>query len=158
VIWPDFTVLPTKENPTLSIFSVEPEKQINVGGYQVTAVKVNHAFDAMGYIIDNGKCAVLFSGDTGPTDRIWEIAHGIKNLKAIFTEVSFPNRLQHIALISDHHTAETMSLEMAKMPSGVQVILTHMKPNYCDEVKREVKNLSDPRITVLEKDGLIFNF
>lgn len=158
IIWPDFTVLPNKKNPTMTIHSIEAETALQVGKYRVMGVKVNHQHDAMGYIIDDGKCAVLFTGDTGPTDRIWEVAKGIKNLKAIFTEVSFPNRMQKVAELSEHHTSESMKKELPKMPSDVTIVLTHLKPNYRDEVAREIESLGDPRIRILEKDGQVFTF
>jgi ribonuclease BN (tRNA processing enzyme) len=158
IIWPDFTVLPNAQNPTMSIFSVEAEKTFTLDKYQVTGVKVNHAHDAMGFIIDDGKSAVLFSGDTGPTERIWEVAKTIKNLKAIFTEVSFPNSMQKVADLSDHHTSASMEHEITKMPANVPIILTHLKPNYRDKIEIEVKLLANPRVRVLEKDGEDFQF
>ncbi|HXH75171.1 MAG TPA: 3',5'-cyclic-nucleotide phosphodiesterase [Bacteriovoracaceae bacterium] len=158
IIWPDFTKLPTEEKPTMRIHPVEPEVPFKISNYQVTPVRVNHAHDALGYIIDDGKSCVLFTGDTGPTERIWEFAKGIKNLKAIFTEVSFPNKLQRVADLSDHHTSDSMKKELLKMPKDVTIILTHLKPNYRELVAQEIRSLGDPRIRVLERDGETFNF
>lgn len=158
IIWPDFTAIPNRTNPTMKMHSVEAEKQFKVGKYKVTGVKVNHQYDAMGYIIDDGDCSVLFTGDTGPTERIWEVAKGIKNLKGVFTEVSFPNSMQKVADLSLHHTSESMRKELSKMPSDVTIVLTHLKPNYRDELVREIESLGDPRIRILQKDGQSFNF
>jgi ribonuclease BN (tRNA processing enzyme) len=158
VIWPDFTKLPSAERPTIRFTEITPEKVFKVAGYEITPVKVKHALDAMGYIVNDGKVAVLFSGDTGPTDRIWEIARQVKNLKAIFTEVSFPNFLQQVADASEHHTANTMKAELVKMPKDVPVILTHLKPNYQKQVFQEIKSLGDSRIHVLERDGELFSY
>lgn len=158
IIWPDFSALPSLEKPTIIFNAIDPEKPFTVGGYKVTAVKVKHAHDAMGYIIDDGTSAVLFTGDTGPTDRIWEVAHKIPNLKAIFTEVSFPNSLENVAELSDHHTSSTMKAELQKMPKNVTIILTHLKPNFRDQVVKEIRALGDSRIRTLEKDGQSFEF
>ena len=142
----------------MKIETKEPEKKFVVGGYEVTPIKVNHPDDAMGYIIESQGSAVLFTLDTGPTERIWEIAHQTKNLKAIFTEVSFPNSLQKIADLSYHHTTQSMKAEILKMPAGIPIILTHLKPNYREEILKELKSWGESRITVLEKDGAVFNF
>lgn len=158
IIWPDFSVLPTPEKPTMKFHAIGPEKTLKIAHYEVTPVRVNHAHDAMGYVIDDGTSAVIFTGDTGPTERIWEVAKSVKNLKAIFTEVSFPNSLQTVADVSDHHTSASIFQELKKMPKDVIVVLTHLKPNYRDQVAKEVESLGDPRIRVLEKDGQIFNF
>ena len=157
-IWPDFTQLPTEKNPTMRINAIEPEKTFLLDGFEITPVPVTHPNNAMGFIISNSKSTVLFTADTGPTERIWEMAAKLKNLKAIFTEVSFPNHLQKVADISDHHTPKTMKLEMAKMPKDIPIVLTHLKPNYRQEIMAEIAGWNDARIKVLEKDGEVFNF
>jgi ribonuclease BN (tRNA processing enzyme) len=158
VVWPDFTILPTPEKPTIIINAIEEEKKIQINDYYVTPVKVKHAHDAMGFIIESEESAVLFTLDTGPTEKIWQFAREIKNLKAIFTEVSFPNRLSDVAEVSEHHTPESMKKEMVKMPKLIPIILTHLKPNYYEEIVKEVNELNDSRIHVLSKDGEIFHF
>jgi ribonuclease BN (tRNA processing enzyme) len=158
VVWPDFTKLPNSENPTMVIHSLQEENELTLGEYKVLAVKVKHAHDAMGFIIEKGDSAVLFTSDTGPTERIWSVAKAQKNLKAIFTEVSFPNELQKVADISDHHTPFSIQKELQKMPSGIPVILTHLKPHYRDSILKEMKGIGEGRVRVLEKDGEVFNF
>ena len=97
-IWPDFTILPSEKNPTIQINAIEPEEPFILNDYTITAVKVQHPNDAMGFIVEHEGKAVLFTVDTAATERIWEIAKGIKNLKAIFTDVSFPNSLKSVAI------------------------------------------------------------
>jgi ribonuclease BN (tRNA processing enzyme) len=158
IIWPDFTKLPTAENPTMSIHAISPEVEITLGDYHITPVKVTHALDAMGFIIEKNDSAVLFTLDTGPTERIWELARKKKNLKAIFTEVSFPNVLAKVAEVSEHHTPASLKAEMIKMPPNVPIILTHLKPNYRTNIISELEKFNDQRLRVLEKDGEIFHF
>lgn len=158
IIWPDFTVLPSKGNPTMVINSIKPEEVIELSGYKIIPVKVNHPLDAMGYIIENESTSVLFTLDTKATDRIWEIAHGVKNLKAIFSEISFPNELQNVADLSYHHTPDSMKEEIKKMPKGIPIILSHLKPNYRESILSQIKHMNEDRIHVLENDGQVFNF
>jgi ribonuclease BN (tRNA processing enzyme) len=158
IIWPDFTVLPNAEQPTMEIHSIEEEKVLKLGEYTITPIKVNHPLDTMGFIIEKGNTSVLFTLDTGPTERIWEVARGVKNLKAIFTEVSFPNSLSKVAVLSDHHTPHTIGEEIKKMPENVPVILTHLKPNYRTDILSEIEKLKEDRIRVLENDGEVFEF
>jgi 3'-phosphoadenosine 5'-phosphosulfate sulfotransferase (PAPS reductase)/FAD synthetase len=110
------------------------------------------------FIGQNQLPITVFTLDTGPTDRIWEIARKIKNLKAIFTEVSFPNSLEKVAEVSDHHTANSLKFEMKKMPELIPVILTHLKPSYRDIILKEIQEMKEDRIRVLNRDGEIFNF
>ncbi|MGE3608165.1 MAG: MBL fold metallo-hydrolase [Bacteriovoracaceae bacterium] len=158
MIWPDFTALPTPKNPTMEFHAVEPEKEFHLGDYAIRGIKVKHQNDAMGFIIEKDNASVLFTVDTGPTERIWEIAHTVKNLRAIFTEVSFPNELQKVADLSDHHTPQSLNAEIGKMPGHVPIILTHLKPNFRDKIITELDAIGNKRIHVLEKDGEVFNY
>lgn len=157
-IWPDFTILPNATNPTLVINSIGSEQTFKLEGYSITPVKVQHPNDAMGFIIEKANTAILFTMDTAATDRIWEVAREHKNIKAIFTEVSFPNTLKGVAKASDHHTPNTMKVEIQKMPPEVPIILTHLKPNFRDVILEELVLLNEKRLRVLEKDGEVFEF
>lgn len=158
VLWPDFSVLPSVDEPTVHFNDLAPEKTVKIGDYEITPVPVSHPNDAMGFIIEKDRKAILFTVDTGPTERIWELGKRNKNIKAIFTEVSFPNSLQKVATLSDHHTARTLQQELGKMPADVPVILTHLKPAFTERIMNEVNELGEPRLRVLQRDGEIFNF
>lgn len=157
-IWPDFSVLPTKENPTLTFNELEKEVEVQLGDYKVTPIHVEHPGDAYGFIITKDDVSVLFTQDTKATDRIWEVAKKYSNLKAIFTEVSFPNKLQNVADISDHHTPSTMKEELKKMPADIPVYLGHLKPNYQEELIQEITDLQEPRLHIMYADDVRFTF
>jgi ribonuclease BN (tRNA processing enzyme) len=157
-IWPDFSKIPSLDNPTIRLTPIEPQKPMRVGPYTVTPVKVQHPNDALGYILESSQTCLVFTLDTGPTEKIWEIAKSKKNLKAIFTEVSFPNHLQKVANLSDHHTPQTLAQEISKMPKDVPIILTHFKPNFKEQLRLEIEALNEPRLTLLESDGMVFHF
>lgn len=157
-IWPDFSILPSKENPTMNFNEVESEKVLQLGDYKVIPVHVKHPGDAMGFIIEKEDTAILFTQDTAATERIWEIAHTIKNLKAIFTEVSFPNSLQKISDLSDHHTPNTMREELKKMPKDIPVYLGHLKPNYQEELIQEITDLGESRLHIMYADDVRYTF
>lgn len=149
VIWPDFTALPSKENPTLRIHDIKPLMQLVLGDYRIMPIPVNHSTGALGFIIERKNASVVFTQDTGPTDKIWEYAHDIKNLKAIFTEVSFPNSMEKVAVASQHHTPASMKEEIKKMPKDVPIFLGHLKPNFQSQLFKEIAEIGDERITIL---------
>ena len=158
IIWPDFSVLPTKDKPTISFNEIAAEKELVLGDYKVMPVHVTHPGDAMGFIVEKGDVAILFTQDTKATDRIWQIGKKYKNLKAIFCEVSFPNHLQNVADLSDHHTPNTMKEELKKMPPKVPVYLGHLKPNYQEQLIQEITDLQEPRLHIMYADDVRYNF
>lgn len=158
IIWPDFSTLPTKENPTLRFHDLTDETPITLGDYKILPVRVNHPGDALGFIVEKGNTAIVFTQDTGPTERIWELAKGYKNLKAIFTEVSFPNKLEQVAIDSQHHTPLTMKKEIEKMPPDVPIFLGHLKPNYQPLLFQEIEEIGCERISLLGSDDTSYVF
>lgn len=157
-IWPDFSELPNKDNPTIVFNNIKSEELLTLGDYKVTPVHVTHPCDALGFIVEKGDVAIAFTQDTKATDRIWEVAKSFKNLKAIFTEVSFPNKLQTVADLSDHHTPQSMYREIPKMPKEVPIYLGHLKPNYQEELIKEINDLHEPRIHIMYADDVRYSF
>lgn len=158
VIWPDFSTLPSKEKPTMRFHIIEPEKSFQLGNYKITPVEVNHPGNALGFIIEKKNSSILFTQDTGPTDRIWDIGQKVENLRAIFTEVSFPNNLKQVAIDSYHHTPQTLSYEIPKMPKDVPIFLGHLKPNFQDQLYKEIEEIGCDRISLLGSDDTSYVF
>lgn len=162
VIWPDFSILPSKENPTINFNCIESEKQLTLGDYKVMPVHVNHPVlennQSMGFIVEKDDVAILFTQDTMATDRIWEVSKKYTNLKAIFTEVSFPNRLSNIADISFHHSPKSIKEELKKMPKDIPIYLGHLKPNYQEELIQEITDLGESRLHIMYADDVRYNF
>ncbi|OUR94876.1 hypothetical protein A9Q84_17360 [Halobacteriovorax marinus] len=157
-IWPDFTKLPNESNPTLRFNELPPEVPVQIGDYTVTTIRVNHPGPGHGFIIEKKNSCIVFTQDTGPTEKIWEIAKTKKNLKAIFTEVSFPNSLMQIAIDSQHHTPSTMEEEIKKMPADVPIFLGHLKPNFQDQLFKEIDQIGSDRVSVLGSDDTSYVF
>jgi ribonuclease BN (tRNA processing enzyme) len=115
---------------------------------RVTPVAVNHVVPTLAYVVDDGVSAVIFAADSGPTTRLWEVAHHTPGLRAVFLEASFPNSLKGLAEVSLHLTAEMFGGEAAKIPPGVKVIAVHIKVRYREEVIRELHSLRLPNMEI----------
>jgi ribonuclease BN (tRNA processing enzyme) len=149
-MWPDFIALSQNMPPFLDVFSVKAEEPVHADGLRITPVAVNHVVPTFGYVVSDGTAAVIFGGDSGPTERIWEIAHETAGLRAIFLEACFPNSMTQLAEVSLHMTPEMVSREIVKMPSSVTIIAVHIKVRYRDEVIRELNALNIPRLVIGE--------
>lgn len=158
LIWPDFSKLPSKEAPTLRYNTIVPEVMLTLGDYKIMPVAVNHPCGAMGFIVEKKNSALLFTQDTGPTTRIWELAKNFPHLKAIFTEVSFPNSLIQIAIDSQHHTPNSFKAEIPKMPKDIPIFLGHLKPNHQDQLFQEIRSINEERLTMLGSDDTTYVF
>jgi ribonuclease BN (tRNA processing enzyme) len=154
VIWPDFIALSRNMPPFLRMCPIESEVPVQAAGLRITPVPVNHVVPTFGYVISDANSAIIFGADSGPTDRIWQVAHQTPNLRAVFLEACFSNSLTSLAKASLHLTADMFGGEVAKIPAGVKIIAIHIKVRYRDQVIRELESLGLPNLEIgqCEKD------
>jgi ribonuclease BN (tRNA processing enzyme) len=151
-VWPDFSRLPSRKNPTVVYRAIAPGRPFAAGAARFTPLPVDHIVPAYGYLVQNAGASVLFSGDTMPTTSLWRHAATASKLKAIFLEVSFSDSQAEVARASCHLTPRLVAAELAKAPPRVPVYLYHMKPPSLSRIRREVAALDEPRLRLLESE------
>ncbi|MCG8462387.1 MAG: 3',5'-cyclic-nucleotide phosphodiesterase [Holophagales bacterium] len=155
--WPDFTRLPNHLLPAVRFNELKDEVPFELDGVRFTPIPVDHVVPTHGFLIEQGGKAVLWSSDTGPTTRLWEVANNTPSLQAVCVEVSFDNSLQHIADVSYHLTPGTLEAELRKLEPKVPILLHHLKPPCVEAIREEVKQLKNPDIDFLEQ-GKVYRF
>lgn len=149
-LWPDFTRLPEPAAPILRFQGLPEEEVVEFEGLRVTAVPVDHTVPAAGFIVHDGTDGFVFSGDTGPTHRLWAAARKVPGLRAVIVEAAFPDRLRDLARISGHLTPRLLQREREKMPDA-PLWIYHIKPGLYDETVEELSRL-DGEIHILQHD------
>lgn len=161
VIWPDFSKVSLREKggeALLRFSPLGPDMKRDLGGVSVTAFPVNHPGHAVGYLLDDGINQVLFTGDTGPCPRIWEVANASPRLKAIFTEISFPSRMDRLARVSGHYTLDQLAADVVNLKAtNIPVYISHFKPLYMRELMDEFHRRAPPHLKLMH-EGDEFNF
>lgn len=156
VIFPDFTTLPTPETAPLAYHPFDDEKTFTCDRLEVTAVRVNHIVPATGFIIREGDTALLYSGDTSETQRIWEVAAKEPRLKAVFIETSFPNDCHELARVTGHLTPDMLAREFVKIGRpDLPLYIYHLKPSFRSVITAELTRLNLPNLSVLEEGQLV---
>ncbi|MFI5301714.1 MAG: MBL fold metallo-hydrolase [Polyangiales bacterium] len=148
LLWPDFAKLPSPQTPTILYQTLALERATRVAGFDVTAIAVSHSIECSAFLVRRpGEGSLLYSGDTGPTERLWEVlATEGHDLRALMLEVSFPDTHAWLASVSGHHTPATLSAELAKFARirDVPTLLYHIKPVFQAEVERALGKLTNP--------------
>jgi ribonuclease BN (tRNA processing enzyme) len=149
-IWPDFTQIPTPDRPVMRYRDIGTEEPYEINGYTILATEVHHAVPAYGYIISSAASdCLVYTGDTGPTWRIWQRMEG-RNIKALIIEVSFPNEMEQLALTSGHLTPALLGAEISKMPVKPDTIyITHLKPFYRKQIEEQLAQLHGVDVVLL---------
>lgn len=157
VIWPDFLRIPSVEKPVMVFEPLELEVRYPLGDFFVTAVGVSHSVETVGYIIEFEGGTVVFAGDTGPTERLWEMARSRRDLRAVFIETSFHDRWRDLAALSGHLTPSCLDAELKKLGDHApDIYLFHMKPlDDLGLIKESVGRIRNRNIKILEDGEVI---
>ena len=157
-IWPDFTAIPSEQKPILKLVPIEEGVEYSFSDLKVKAINVSHTVNAVGYIVKDDLGCLIYSGDTGPTEKIWKVSQEFKNLKAVIIETSFPNRMEEMATRLGHLTASTLAEEIKKFTrDNLNIYIYHIKPQYIDEIREEISAIKSPFVKILEI-GDVINF
>ena len=138
-LYPNFLERPP-ENPTIKFTVMEPHQTVQIGGYSILAVTVNHVVPTVGYQITSpdGK-VVFYTGDTGPgLADCWQ--HIAPQLLII--EVTAPNKYQAAYQKNGHLTPSLLKQELISFQEikGYlpEVVVVHMQPDLEKEIEAEI--------------------
>ena len=151
-LWPDFSRIPGG-SPTVVFQPLRPGKTSEVCGLSVKPVRVDHTVEAAALLVSDGNGTLAYSGDTGPTDGLWEALREEKNLTALIMEVAFPNEQNRLAHDSGHHTPESLEKELKKLSPkqrDVPVLLFHIKPVFQRVVEKQLAAIKARNNTILQ--------
>jgi len=143
-IWPDFTKINLigSDRPTLEYSVIEEGVPFQIGEIKATAVSVNHIVPTVGVAIEDKDASVVFTSDTYKTDKIWDLANSLENLKAVFIDCSFPNDMFQLAEASKHLTPQLIVEEMEKLKRPTHVFAVHIKPQQRERVLTDIAALN----------------
>ena len=141
LIWPDFSKLPDRENPTLNFAPFEIGERIAVCGRCVEVLPAFHTVPAVGFAVfgsaDATGPAWVFSGDTGPNPALWQRLSQFQ-VGTLVIETAFRNDENELALISRHLNPMQLMGELERLCGSVDVRITHIKPGETETVMREI--------------------
>lgn len=135
---------------------ISTRAHLELKGYRIFACRVNHTAPAYGYIVENPALEILtYSGDTGPTERIW-MRMGTRLIKSVIVDVSFPDEMVDLALTSAHLTPSLLQKELQKMPAPPEKIhVTQVKPQYRERIRQQLLQIKEFDIEILKSGDLL---
>jgi cAMP phosphodiesterase len=147
VIWPDFSRIPSIEQPVLEFHTYRVGDVVDVGkGRRIEVLPAQHTVPAVGFAVHATQGAWVFSGDTGPNDELWAWA-ATTRIAHLVIETAFGDDEAFIAKLSQHLCPSMLREELAKLPetsAGAQIHITHIKPGEADTVMRQIDALGMP--------------
>ncbi len=152
VIWPDFTRLPSAENPALQLVPFAVGDMLTLGREQrrIEVLSAAHSVPAVGFAVDGGAPGWwVYTGDTGPNPLLWQRLRRM-HVAQLVIETTFSNDAAQVARLSHHLCPEALGHELRKLEGCVDVHITHIKPGEVSTVMAEIARLKLPhRVRVL---------
>ena len=126
--------------PVIKLCSLQEGVINRVSPLEACWARTNHSAFSAGYLLKHDAAAILYSGDTTTTDKLWQMAKDEEKLQAVFVETSFPDRLDALAVETGHLTPSLLASELVKLDkSQVAVKIFHMKPQYLQEIRSDLE-------------------
>ena len=153
-IWPDFTRLPSRDAPVLSLHPFQIGDRLDLGGRAIEVLSAAHTVPAVGFAVDGGSASDhahwVYTGDTGPNPALWQRLAQLR-LSHLVIETAFSDDECELAHISQHLCPADLGQELRQLAGSVDVRITHIKPGEVDAVMQGVQALDSPhRITALQ--------
>ncbi|QQS47867.1 MAG: MBL fold metallo-hydrolase [Acidobacteriota bacterium] len=149
-MWIPFEILRNERTELLDFRHYRAGESFESEGLRITPAPVTHTILTHGLLVEDDETALLFTSDTGATEKIWQLAARSPKLAAVFIDLSFPNRLTELARVSQHHSPITLVEELGKIRQDIRIIGIHLKTPYRDTVIEEIEALKNDRITIAE--------
>ncbi|WP_034296664.1 3',5'-cyclic-nucleotide phosphodiesterase [Herbaspirillum sp. RV1423] len=159
-IWPDFSEIPSPENPFLRFNTIEVGKSLVIDERSITALPANHTVPAVGYQLQDlrSNASLVFSGDTTSCDPLWEMVNAIADLRYLIIEAAFPDSERELAILSKHFCPSLLLEELVKLKSAPDIFVTHAKPGLFGQIERELRQgVGDRNIRMLTAES-VFEF
>jgi ribonuclease BN (tRNA processing enzyme) len=158
IIWPDFTRLPTVQEPVLALRAIEVGDTVEVAGRRIEVLSAAHTVPAVGYAVHGRDGAWVFTGDTGPNPALWRRLAEMR-VRALVIETAFRDDEFELATISGHLCPATLGAELAQLPqNGFDIYITHIKPGEVDAVMSEIAAQGAPRRVLALQTGQVLAF
>lgn len=154
-LWPDFARIPSPEAPFLRYEPLLEGEPIKLGNRLIAAIPANHVVPAVGYLLRGEAGSLIFSGDTTSHMALWQEANSTRDLRHLIVECSFQDALEDIAEASKHYCPKALSADLAKLKSGPQVWITHLKPGGEAGIMAELAQQSHVPVNALS-NGQVF--
>ena len=156
VIWPDFSKLPSVEQPMLRYHVCSPGDTISINHRDFYAVDVMHSVPSLGYTVKNSGGSFAVSGDTKTNETLWPVLNALDDLKVLVIEVSFPNEMEELAAQAGHYCPNTLTTDLGRLEHDPEIWLTGMKPGEEARILRQViKGAPEKNIQMLSRGTVL---
>jgi len=139
VIWPDFTQLPTPEQPLLRLHPLQPGQRVALGEREMRALPARHTVPTVGYsVLHRDGASFAFSGDTTSSDQLWPALNALPRLDLLMIETGLPDEMEGMADLARHYTPQHLREDLARLEHQPRIAITHLKPGHEQAIRQQL--------------------
>jgi len=127
-IWPDFSELPSKENPVIEFREMLPGDVVEIKGRQIEMIDVNHTVTAAAFSVSCGNSRFVYSGDTTTNDVLWDTLNAYDKVDFMILESAFGNKDIELATLAKHYCPRLLAEDLKKLKHQPLIGISHLKP------------------------------
>lgn len=157
VLWPDFTRLPSPEQPILELVPIECGQRLTIGAQFIEVLPAVHTVPAVGYAVETPSGWWVYTGDTGPNPSLWS-ALGKRPIAQLVIETAFSDEELALAVTSKHLSPTLLGGELHRLEPGTPLAITHVKPGELSAVLGQIAALGVPHAVRALATGDRFSF
>lgn len=155
VIWPDFTRIPSAQDPALRFVPFETGDTLHIADCHVEVMPAAHTVPGVGFAVWHDRAGDapcwVFSGDTGPCPPFWRRLAEM-NVGQLVIETAFSDDEREVAQRSGHWSPARLSEDLRRLAGHPEIFITHIKPGEHQAVLQAFARQGLPhRVTALER-------
>jgi len=146
VIWPDFSRIPSPQQPFISFQEIQVGQVLELGGKTVEVLPAVHTVPACGFALNAGSGCWVFTGDTERNAAFWHRLNQM-DVAALVIETAFSNREKELARRSLHLSPLALAEELDCIDKGKRfpIFITHTKPAETELIMCEIQRFDQTR-------------
>lgn len=144
LIWPDFSAIPSVDEPLMRFVSIAVGEVLQVGGKAVEVLPAVHTVPAVGFAAASASGHWVFSGDTGRNPAFWKRVNQLAVAQLVI-ETAFSDREHELARRSLHLAPALLAQELEQIESGrcYPIYITHTKPAETGLIMEEIQRFDE---------------
>lgn len=139
IIWPDFSVIPSKENPALRFKTIEVGEELNLSGLDIQVLPAEHTVPTVGFRVSDKTGSFAFTGDCARNDSFWQALNQYTPVDLLIVDDQYLASEVAISEAAKHYYPQSLCEDLAKLNGQPQLYLTHLPPFKKEKVMSEAE-------------------
>lgn len=158
VIWPDFSKIPSPENPAMQCEIFQVGDELELDGHHIQVLPAQHTVPSVGFRVSAEGGSFAFTGDCSKNDVFWDALNQYSPVDLLIVDDQYLASESAISEAAMHYYPESLRQDLKKLESHPQLYLTHLPPFKKEEVMSEAEKILFKWQPKALEEGMVLSF